>query len=56
MAEIPSAVETEPPDRLELLAQRADQAWRRLGLRLRSVTPGSLAQFGLLIGALAIIG
>ncbi len=56
MAEIPSSAETGSPDNLELAAQRAGQAWRQLGLRLRSVTPASLAQYVLLVGALAAIG
>lgn len=55
MAEIPSSAETGSPDKHELAAQHAGQSWRRLGLRLRSVTPGSLAQFVLLVGALAAI-
>jgi predicted PurR-regulated permease PerM len=36
--------------------QRSQQAWRRLGLWLRSITPAGLARFGLTIGALIAIG
>jgi predicted PurR-regulated permease PerM len=53
MAEISSSTETGAPDSLELAAQHSSQAWRRLGLRLRSITPGGLAQAVLLVGALA---
>jgi predicted PurR-regulated permease PerM len=55
MAEITSSTETRSPDKLELAAQLGGQAWRRLGLRLRSVTPASLAQAVLLVGALAAL-
>jgi predicted PurR-regulated permease PerM len=43
------------PDKLELAAQHAGQAWRQLGLRLRSITPGNLIRSVLWIGALAVI-
>jgi predicted PurR-regulated permease PerM len=36
--------------------QRSQQAWRRLGLWLRSITPAGLVRFGLTIGALLAIG
>ncbi|HXV98857.1 MAG TPA: hypothetical protein VEC93_10575, partial [Anaerolineae bacterium] len=56
MAEISPSTETGSPDKLELAAQRGGQAWRRLGLRLRGVTPARLAQAVLFVGALAAIG
>jgi predicted PurR-regulated permease PerM len=43
------------PDKLELAAQHASLAWQRLALRLRSITPGNLARFGLLVGAVVAI-
>jgi predicted PurR-regulated permease PerM len=55
MAEITSSPETRPPDKLELAAQNAGRAWRRLGLRLLSITPGILARAGLLVAALSVI-
>ncbi len=36
--------------------QKSREAWRRLGMRLRSVTPGGLARLLLVVGALAILG
>ena len=32
--------------------ERSRQAWRRLGMRLRSITPGGLMRFLLVVGAL----
>jgi len=55
MADIPSSTGTGSPDRLELADQQAGLAWRQLGLRLRTVTPGRLAQSVLLVGVLAAI-
>jgi hypothetical protein len=42
--------------RLEENAAAGEGAWRRVGLRLRSVTPARLARFGLATGAIAIVG
>jgi predicted PurR-regulated permease PerM len=36
--------------------QQSREAWRRLGMRLRSLTPGGLARILLLVGALASVG
>ncbi len=47
---------TEPRDRLEAAAQCGRRVWRRLGLRLRSITPSMLARFVLVVGALVLIG
>ena len=35
--------------------QRAREAWRRLGMRLRSITPAALARLLLAVGALAVL-
>jgi predicted PurR-regulated permease PerM len=36
-----------PPEPLELGVERAQRAWRRLGLRIRSITPSEVARFAL---------
>lgn len=36
--------------------QKSREAWRRLGMRLRSITPGGLARILLAVGALASVG
>jgi hypothetical protein len=36
--------------------QKSREAWRRLGMRLRSVTPGGLARLLLVAGVLATLG
>lgn len=47
--------EPSPPDTLEAAAGRGQEAWRRLGQRLRSITPAGVVRFLLTIGALATI-
>ncbi len=44
------------PDSLTLSAQRGGEAWRRLGLRIRSITPAGLMRFFLVVGALMGLG
>ncbi len=46
---------TSAEDRLAAAVQRSKEAWRRLGMRLRSVTPGGLARLLLVVGALATV-
>jgi predicted PurR-regulated permease PerM len=43
-------------DRLAASVQKSREAWRRLGMRLRSLTPGELARILLVVGALASVG
>lgn len=43
-------------DRLAVSVQRSRKAWRRLGMRLRSVTPAGLVRLLLLAGAVAVVG
>ncbi len=54
------SVDTRPDDRgtqeLEQAAARGSGAWRRLGLRLRAVTPTQLARFVLVVVAIAVVG
>ncbi|GAB4425041.1 MAG: AI-2E family transporter [Anaerolineae bacterium] len=44
------------PPPLVAAAELGQSAWRRLGLRLRSITPSGMVRFVLVIGALAAIG
>jgi hypothetical protein len=52
--------DTQPDDRsaqqLEKAAAQGTGAWRRLGLRLHSVTPAQLARFVLVVSAIAVLG
>src|SRR5262245_25130863 len=48
--------ESETAERLAPAMRRAAAAWRRLGWRLRTVTPVALARAGLVLAALAAIG
>lgn len=43
-------------DRLAVAVQKSKEAWRRLGMRLRSVTPAGLVRLVLTLGALAVVG
>jgi predicted PurR-regulated permease PerM len=43
-------------DRLAASVQRSKQAWRQVGMRLRSVTPAGLVRILLVAGALAAMG
>jgi len=36
--------------------RRSEQAWRQLGLRIRSITPSGLARFVLALGAIGVVG
>src|SRR5215831_8732776 len=49
------STETAPAGSLESAVQRADSAWRRVGLHIRSITPRQLARGGLVALALAVI-
>ena len=37
-----------PPEPQELAVERAQRAWRRVGARLRSITPSQVARFALI--------
>ncbi len=43
-------------DRLAASVQKSREAWRRLGMRLRSITPSGLAHILLVVGALVTVG
>ncbi|HEY1298306.1 MAG TPA: AI-2E family transporter [Chloroflexota bacterium] len=47
--------EAAPAGSLESSVQRADTAWRELGLRIRSITPRQIARGALVLFALAVI-
>jgi predicted PurR-regulated permease PerM len=51
-----SAPAASSEDRLAASVQKSKEAWRRMGMRLRSVTPGGLARLLLVVGALATVG
>ena len=42
-------------DRLAAAVQKSREAWRRLGMRLRSITPGGLVRILLIVGALTAV-
>jgi predicted PurR-regulated permease PerM len=50
------AEESEARERLAPAMRRAEAAWRRLGWRLRTITPSTLARAGLVLAALAGTG
>jgi predicted PurR-regulated permease PerM len=49
----PQAAST--PEPLELAAERSGRAWRRLWLRIRSITPSAVARTLLVVGAAAVV-
>jgi hypothetical protein len=53
---VESAPVTSAEEGLAASVQKSGEAWRRLGMRLRSLTPGSLARILLVVGALASVG
>jgi predicted PurR-regulated permease PerM len=55
---IPSTVQVTPAPSEPAPASvgHAQQAWRRLGYRLRSITPSGLARFVLALGAIGVVG
>jgi hypothetical protein len=40
----------QPQDELATAVAHSQQSWRRLGMRIRSITPSVLARFGLMLG------
>lgn len=53
---ITSPTEPTSPNALDRAASQGPQAWRRLGQRLRNITPASLMRFLLVTGAFLTIG
>jgi len=53
---VESAPAASADDRLVASVQKSKAVWRRLGMRLRSVTPGELARILLIAGVLATVG
>jgi predicted PurR-regulated permease PerM len=51
-----SAPTASAQDNLAASVQLSRNAWRRLGMRLRSITPGALIRILLVVGAVALVG